>query len=233
LPPHQRHRLYLRHGDKRITNVIHFHNQIFNLSTTPPKTIMPLKVKRQSMIQKIALLRNKVEVPKAIKSLVGKKKRPSCTWTSSLSHVESSSVSSLGEAVEAQAVEAQRFFETVNQNEFVDSVLIDTCNDIDFIVHFYSEDITFSDHIEDQLLKLVQDASRSEYGLFRIDAQKAPYFTSKLKIDPDQTTVLRFKNGQVIGRISEFSSDSCYSDLQRWLKVTDKNDDFAGLELSY
>jgi hypothetical protein len=129
-----------------------------------------------------------------------------------------------------EGVEAQRFFETVNQNEFVDGVLIASCNDIDFIVHFYSEDTTFSYHIEDQLLKL--DASK-KYVLYRIDSRKAPYFTSKLQIDPDQTTVLRFKNGKLLGRISEFSSDSCYSDLQRWLKATEKNDDFAALELSY
>jgi hypothetical protein len=176
---------------------------------------MALKLKRQSMIQKIA---------KAIQSPVGQRKRLSVltasTCTSCLSDLP----------ITGEGVEAQHFFETVNQNEFVDGVLIDSCNDIDFLVHFYSEDTTFSDHMEDQLLKLVQVASRNEYVLYRIDSQMAPYFTSKLQINPDQTTVLRFKNGQLLGRISEFSSDSCYSDLQRWLKATDKNDDFAALE---
>eukprot|EP00980_Cylindrotheca_fusiformis_P011123 scaffold2557_cov121-Cylindrotheca_fusiformis.AAC.6 len=91
--------------------------------------------------------------------------------------------------------EPRQGFETLNQNEFVDRVLIDGCNDLDMIVHFYNEDTTFSFHIEEKLLKIVQQPSRCDFVLYRIEASMAPYFTSKLQIDASKTTVLRFKNG--------------------------------------
>lgn len=190
---------------------------------------MPATLKTRSFMSKIASL------PKAMHSPGSSKKKHSkrfsetaSTSASSLSDSQESSCSSI---TFDEAQPQQRIFETLNQNEFVDNVLIDGCNDVDVVVHFYNEDTSFSCLVEEKLVKIVEQPSRNDFALYRIDASMAPYFTSKLQIDPDETTILRFKNGQLLGRISEFPTGSCYTDLQRWLKATDASDDFASLEL--
>ena len=122
-------------------------------------------------------------------------------------------------------------FEIVNQNEFVDNVLIDNCSDTDCIVHFRNESSPLSTDVEGRLLEVLRDTPKRKFELYCIDSQMAPYFTKKLNINKEEPTLLRFKNGKLIGRISFESFERCCCNLEQWLKDTEQNYDFGSLSV--
>jgi hypothetical protein len=109
---------------------------------------------------------------------------------------------------------------------------MDAASGVNYIVHFYNDESSISFHVDEQLTKVLSESPSYEYVCYRINSRMAPYFTSTLRIDPDQpSTVLQFKNGQPIGRLTDISSHNCHFELRDWLKVTEKSDHFASLEL--
>ncbi|KAL3932529.1 MAG: hypothetical protein SGBAC_010808 [Bacillariaceae sp.] len=127
----------------------------------------------------------------------------------------------------------QHEFEVVDQNEFLDNVLIDNCSDAESIVHFCDESSSLSIDVELHLVEILRNDPEGRFCLYHIDSQMAPYFTSKLSINTDESTLLRFKNGKLIGRISFLTSEHCYCNLEQWVADTEQEDDVINSSSSH
>jgi hypothetical protein len=115
---------------------------------------------------------------------------------------------------------AEEIFETLDQNHFlIECFMSNERSDITFLVHFFNEDSTISDEIEEHVSRLVRD-SASRCQCRRVNARRAPLFTGKLGIDPEQPTLVSIQNGAVIEKLSNFSS-SVRSEVEEWITVKD------------
>jgi hypothetical protein len=113
---------------------------------------------------------------------------------------------------------AEEIFETLDQNQFlIECFMSNERSDITFLVHFFNEDPTISDEIEEHVSRLVMD-SASRCQCRRVNARRAPMFTAKLGIDPEQPTLVSIQNGAVIEKLSNFSS-SVRSEVEEWITV--------------
>ncbi|CAJ1970135.1 unnamed protein product [Cylindrotheca closterium] len=193
-------------------------------------TIIP--VKPQSIFHRMIRAGSKVEIPKRKSSLTRREQRrssASSSLTKSTRSEDSDLFSSSSHSGDLRE-QPQHEFEIVNQNEFVDNVLIDNCSDMDCVVHFCNEELQLSYDVEEHLVEVLRDAPKNKFVLYHIDSQMAPYFTKKLGISKEESTLLRFKNGQLIGRISFMSFEHCASNLEEWIKETKQKDDFASFQ---
>jgi hypothetical protein len=115
---------------------------------------------------------------------------------------------------------AEVIFATLDQNHFlIECFMSNERSDITFLVHFFNEDSTISDEIEEHVSRLVRD-SASRCQCRRVNARRAPLFTGKLGIDPEQPTLVSIQNGAVIEKLSNFSS-SVRSEVEEWITVND------------
>lgn len=115
--------------------------------------------------------------------------------------------------------EAEGLFETLNQNEFLlECFLTNEQSDVIFLVHFFNQETSISDAVEDVLsLRVLETKSKVECR--RIDSKSAPLFTAKLQIDPEQPTVVAIKNGKVLSKVSNVSTAEC-TEVNQWLTRT-------------
>lgn len=187
---------------------------------------MKVPVKPKSFFHKLVHAGSKVDIGKTLR-----KRRSSLSTHSRSTRLSDESLDlCTSSSLHSNFLEKpQQEFEIVNQNEFVDNVLIGNCSDMDCIVHFSNEESQLSFDVEDHLLELLRDGSKKKFDLYHINSGMAPYFTSKLDINKEEPTLLRFKNGKLIGRISFVSFESCFCNLEQWLKDSEQRDDFGSL----
>lgn len=125
-------------------------------------------------------------------------------------------------------------FETIRQNDFVEKVLMDVASQITFIVHFFNDASSACWETEKCLAEVLFDAipsSEDDYVCYRINSQMAPYFTSRLRIDPNSpSTLLQLINGQVTGRLTGSLGNQSRSKIQEWLMPTNNGNSFSDLQ---
>ncbi|CAJ1959714.1 unnamed protein product [Cylindrotheca closterium] len=126
-------------------------------------------------------------------------------------------------------------FETLDQNSFLtECFLTNGQSDVVFLVHFFNQETSISNSIEDVLsLRVLESKSKCECR--RINSKSAPLFTAKLQIDPEQPTIVAIKNGKVLSKVSDISSSQC-TEVDQWLARTRilqsnvaSDDTFSGL----
>ncbi|CAJ1959718.1 unnamed protein product [Cylindrotheca closterium] len=121
--------------------------------------------------------------------------------------------------IDEDDTEDESLFETLDQNEFlVECFVTNGQSDVVFLVHFFNQETSISDAIEDILsIRVLETNSRCECR--RINSKSAPLFTSKLYIDPEQPTVVAIKNGKILSKVSDISSSQC-TEVDQWLART-------------
>ncbi|CAJ1959717.1 unnamed protein product [Cylindrotheca closterium] len=116
-------------------------------------------------------------------------------------------------------VDMEGIFETMDQNEFlIECFVTNGQSDVVFLVNFFNQETSISNAIEDVLSKRVLE-TKSKCKCRRINSKRAPLFTAKLQIDPEQPTIVAIKNGKVLSKVSDISSSEC-TEVENWLART-------------
>eukprot|EP00980_Cylindrotheca_fusiformis_P010685 scaffold2391_cov113-Cylindrotheca_fusiformis.AAC.2 len=111
----------------------------------------------------------------------------------------------------------EEVFETLDQNEFLtECFMLNEHSDVTFLVNFFCEESAISDEIEEVISRLVTE-SRSKCQCRRVKARMAPLFTTKLKIDPEQPTLVAIENGSVLSKLTDILSTE--DEVKEWLEV--------------
>ncbi len=108
--------------------------------------------------------------------------------------------------------EEYRYYETINQNDFMTDCMMNSTGECIF-VHFFISDSSISKTLDTHMQSLATMHINSTF--VRIDAKLAPFVTSKLQISNEKPAVIAMKNGSVVNRISDFSSADC-EELKIW-----------------
>jgi hypothetical protein len=96
--------------------------------------------------------------------------------------------------------------DTINQNDFMIQCMIDTSRPC--LVHFYVEESVVSEILDRELGRLhaqsVQNGGRCRF--MRLNANAAPFITSKLQVSNQDPSIICIHNGQVFERIANVES---------------------------
>lgn len=92
--------------------------------------------------------------------------------------------------------------------------MIDAASDEVNFVHFFIKGSKLSEAIDKQMERLEETHPLCRFT--RIDASLAPYIAARLHATSDRPTVVALKNGKLVNRLSDFTTDDC-SELQNWV----------------
>ena len=130
------------------------------------------------------------------------------------------------ELVPAASIEKYNKLKTIDQNDLLAECFMgkDDTSDSAYAIHFFDEDSTISDDIdnflETRLLLVNDDSSCTHWKCRRVNTRRAPFFARILDIDPEQPTVVAIKDGIMVSKQTEFSSN-VEPQLQRWMTATE------------
>ena len=207
--------------------------EVHNFPTVPltaqtmPHVERSNEAKPQSIVNHIGRLGSKIAKPisNRRKRMRIQRKLPDGSMTiSSQETATLSACSAIDYSLAIMAVsddedDGELLFETLDQNEFLgECFATNEQSDVVFLVHFFNQETSISEAVEDVLSKRVLE-TKSKCECRRVNSKSAPLFTAKLQIDPEQPTIVAIKNGKVLSKVSDISSSQC-TEVNHWLTRT-------------
>jgi hypothetical protein len=187
------------------------------LSTTEPQSIIhhALRFERR-MLRSVTnmnrrprrLLQSALDCSRSVLM----KKTPSADDPSKASAPGSRSIMST--SCHSAQTDHEEYYETINQNDFMTDCMMNSTGQFIF-VHFFINESSVSKAIDTQIRSLAS-MDNNKRTFVRINAELAPFVISKLHISKEQPTVLAMRNGSVLNRICDFSSEKDCEELNIW-----------------